>query len=340
MENATIANIFAAMNKNNYLKMKLRSILLKPGSILFCTVSFFFFNVHAQTPADAVLMQPGQFCGAITFNNSSASEYWQGDSLIENGNVGTFTSQTIGAGFVLGVIKNLNVYASLPLIMNKPSAGFVEGTSGIQDFTIAAKYQLLDKKIGSGNLKALVSATGTLPASNYIPEHPYAIGLGCSDGIGRAILAYKTDLGVFAKAQTGYHVRGNCELARGYYFTDEEGYSSNIVDMPNAIDYSATIGYITEDSRTFKAEAEFSVFNSLGGFDIRPWDQGFPSNEMDAMRIGANFQYIPEYAKGFGLLLNTAYTLDGRNVWKTFNIGGGITYFFNIWNKEEAASAE
>lgn len=59
---------------------------------------------------------------------------------------------------------------------------------------LAAKYQFLDKKLGAGNFKALVSATGTLPASSYIPEHPYSIGLGCADGIGRLILAYKSDM--------------------------------------------------------------------------------------------------------------------------------------------------
>ena len=279
--------------------------------LLLC-LTILSLEMSAQTPSDAVLMNPGQFCGGIFYNNSSASEYWQGDSLLENGNVGTLTSQSIAAGFTLG----------------------------IQDFMLAAKYQFLDKKLGAGNFKALVSATGTLPASSYIPEHPYSIGLGCADGIGRLILAYKSDMGIFGKAQGGYHIRGNSELVRVYYYTADEAFYSNLVDMPSAIDYSATLGYITKDNLTFKAEAEFSMFNSLGGFDIRPWDQGFPSNEMDAMRIGANFQYIPEFAKGLGLHLNTAYTLNGRNVWKTFNIGGGITYFFNIWNKEEKTPAE
>ncbi|MFI5172186.1 MAG: hypothetical protein ACHQFW_07325 [Chitinophagales bacterium] len=291
-------------------------------------------NSRAQTPSDAVLMQPGQFCGGVFYTYSSASEYWQGDSLIENGNVGTLTGQTVAAGFALGIIKNLNVYANMPFVKFSPSDGYVEANAGFQDFLIAAKYQLLDKQLGIGKLQALVSATGTFPATDYIPEHPYAIGLGCIDGIGRAIVAYRTDMGVFAKAQAGYHLRGNCALVRGYYFTDDQAYNTNIVDMPNAFDYSATLGYITKDNITFKAEAEFSMFNTLGGFDIRPWDQGFPSNEMDAMRIGANFQYIPEFAKGIGLHANTSYTLDGRNIWKTFSVGGGITYFFNIWNKK------
>ena len=295
-------------------------------------------EVQAQTPSDAVLMNPGQFCGGIFYNNSTASEYWQGDRLLANGNVGTLTSQSIAAGFTLGIIKNLNIYATLPWVKNSPSAGYVESESGIQDFLFAAKYQFLDKKVGAGHIKALVSATGILPASQYIPEHPYAIGLGCPDGIGRLILAYKTEMGVYVKTQGGYHIRGNSELVRGYYYTDNSAYQSNIVDMPNAVDYSATVGYITSDNLTFKAEAEFLILNSLGGFDIRAWDQGFPSNEMDAMRIGANFQYIPEFAKGLGLHVNTAYTLEGRNVWKTFNIGGGITYFFNVWNKKESTA--
>lgn len=315
--------------KLDHMKLLLPAVLIAITSL----------QSKAQTPSDAVLMQPGQFCGGFSYNHSSASEYWQGDSLLENGNVGTLTTQMIGAGFTLGIIKNLNIYASLPYVITTPSDGFVAGVSGIQDVMLAAKYQLLDADAGSGKFKALVSAGINLPASNYIPEHPYAIGLGCTDGIGRAILAYNSDMGVFGKVQAGYHIRGNCELVREYYYTDDEAFSSNLVDMPNAVDYSATVGFITSDQRTFKAEAEFSVFNTLGGFDIRSWDQGFPSNEMDAKRIGVNLQYIPEFAKGLGLMANTSYTLDGRNVWKVFTVGGGITYFFNIWNKAEATPA-
>lgn len=293
----------------------------------------------AQTPADATILKPGQFCGGIFYNYSSADQYWQGDSLIANGNVGTYTSQSVTAGFVLGVTKNLDVYASLPFISNNASQGLVDGTSGIQDLTVAAKYRLVQSEIGSGKFNALVSATGIFPASDYITDDPYALGLGCMDGIGRAIVNYRADNGLYGKAQFGYHVRGNSTLARIYYYTDTEDFYSDKVDMPNAIDYSLNFGFISDDLMTFKAEAEFTVFNSLGGFDIRMWDQGFPSNEMDMMRIGANFQYYAPALKGIGFHLNGGYTLNGRNVWKNYNVGAGVTYFFNMWNKE-AATAE
>lgn len=306
---------------------------LKTASMVCLLLASSGFVVHAQTPSDAIMMKPGQMCGGVFYTNSSASEYWQGDSLLANGNVGTLTVQSVAAGFTLGVIKNLDVYAALPFVSSSPSAGFVQGTSGIQDFMLAAKYKILDIEAGGGRFKTLVSASGVIPASDYIPDHPYAIGVGCADAIGRAIVAYKSAPGIFVKAQAGYHLRGNSELVREYYFTDDEGYASTEVDMPNAFDYSATVGFLTDDDMTFKAEAEFTAFNCLGGFDIRPWDQGFPSNEMDFMRIGANFQYIPAFAKGFGIHANTAYTLAGRNVWKAFTVGGGITYFFSVWNK-------
>lgn len=294
------------------------------------------FSTLGQTPSDGVMMKKGEFCGGIFYNHGAWDQYWEADSLLTNGNIGTLTIQTVSAGFVLGITDFLNVYASLPYVTTSPSAGFVEGTSGIQDAGLYAKVRALNTEVGPGKLYLFASAGAGIPASDYIPEHPFAIGNGCLYGVGRLILTYDSDLGVYARVGSGYHVRGNSEIVRGYYFTTE-GYMSTEIDMPNALDYNAAVGYYTENNM-FKIEAEYTNFNTQGGFDMRYWDMMFPSNNRDFSSLGGSFQYIPNWGKGLGVHLSTSAILQGRNMPKTFNYGAGITYFFKAWNKGTEAA--
>ena len=104
--------------------------------------------------------------------------------------------------------------------------------------------------------------------------------------------------------------------------------------MPNAIDYSGTLGYFAPNN-SFKAEATFDGFNTLGGFDMRIQDMPFPSNQMIYTRIGGLVHYYPSFFKGFGVHVSASYVLSGRNVGQTTAIGGGVNYTFQLWNKEK-----
>lgn len=251
-------------------------------SVQYLIILFFTsaFAAQAQTPADAIMMKPGEFCGGIFYNNGTSTEYWEGDSLRTHTNAGTITRHTISAGFVVGIVKNLDFYFNLPYMIITPSAGEVAGETGIQDVSFAVKYQLLDKEVGPGKFKALVSASFATPASDYVPEAAFALGAGCPYGVGRGVLAYRANMGLYGKLQAGYHLRGNSNLVRTYYYTDTEAYNSNEIDMTDAVDYSLTVGYVTENL-SFKVEAEYGMFNTIGGFDIRNWDGGFPTNDVE-----------------------------------------------------------
>ena len=104
--------------------------------------------------------------------------------------------------------------------------------------------------------------------------------------------------------------------------------------MPDAIDYSATLGYQNSDA-SFRAELFYGGFNTLGGFDIRIQDMGFPSNEMDYTEAGAFVQYYLPFVKGLGVHASGSYVLTGRNVGQSMTFGGGVSYYFSLWNKNE-----
>ncbi len=79
-------------------------------------------------------------------------------------------------------------------------------------------------------------------------------------------------------------------------------------------------------------EVLYDGMNTLGGFDIRRQDAGFPSNKMNFSRIGGGFQI---YNNGFGLIGSIQQVLTGRNVGKSLMYSAGLTYQFGLWNKTE-----
>jgi len=293
-------------------------------------------QIQAQTPADAVMMKNGEFCGGLFYRYGNWSKYWQADSLIENGNIGTLNIHQASAGFVLGITKYVNVYASLPYVVTNPTAGQVRGDRGVQDAGLYAKVKAIDWKSDAGQFLLLASAGAGIPSSNYIPEHNYAIGMGCVYGVGRVIAAYEAEMGLYGRASGAFHLRGNSEIVRESYFTNQP-YQSNIVDVPHALDVNAAVGYATEGNQ-IRIEAETTVFRTLGGNDIRYWDAMFPSNDRDWLALGGNVQYIPEWGKGFGFHATASSVLTGRNTPKVLTVGGGVTYFFKIWDKQSEAS--
>jgi len=302
-------------------------------------------SVEAQTPSDAFMEKQGEICVGLYYNNNAWDEYWEGDSLRTNGNIGTVTTQSVTAGLQLGILDRLNLFVMVPYVMTKsepainevtglPAATMI-GDKGFQDAAFLLKGLILKTKVGKGDLNILATAGITIPMSNYTPDATFPIGLACPDGIFRGIVHYDANMGLYGRLDGAYHLRGNSELIRNYYYTTG-GYYTSDVDMPDAIDYNATLGYWIK-KETFKAEAQFSGLTTLGGFDIRRQDGGFPSNDMEAMRIGINAEYFNLFIDGLALSFNSSYTLSGRNVGKSLTLGGGVLYQFNLWNGDKKA---
>ena len=299
--------------------------------LFFQTIALFTLsNLAAQTPTDALMMDKGQICFAATYTHDTWDHYWEGTLKRVNGNIGTLTRQTVMPMFALGIVNRVNVLVALPWVKTEASGGQVRGASGLQDWGLWVKAKALDFQAGPGKLSVHAVAGITGPASNYLPDFaPFSLGLGCVDGSLRGILQYKLDKGPYARVHAGYHLRGHCTIERDYYYTTH-GVYTNKVDMPNAVTYEAALGtWLFKDH--LRIEAFYNAMNSLGGYDIRRQDAGFPSNEMDMTRVGGFIQYYLPFVKGLGVLASGNYVLTGRNVGQSTAITGGITYQFGIW---------
>ena len=300
-----------------------------PAFVLSCCLQ----AAISQTPTDAIMMTNGQICLFAVYSNDSWDEYWEGTLLRENGNIGTFTRQTITPGFALGLGDYVNVIAMLPWTSAKASGGQLKGVNSLQDWGLWFKALPVDAAVGNAafTIHAVAGLTG--PSANYLEDYaPFSPGLGCLDLSGRAIMQYKLNSGPYLRAQAGYHLRGNAKIERDYYYTTHGVYSDE-VDMPNAVTYGITLGtWLINHS--LKIEGVYDGLNTLGGFDMRRQDAGFPSNKMIFTRIGGGFQYYP-LGPGLGVLASYGKVLTGRNVGKSSMFSAGLTYQFGLWNKGE-----
>ena len=310
---------------------------MKKNTGLFFACILFSALLHAQTASDVVMMQPGEICTDIMYDHNSWDHYWEGDFLRDNGNIGTLSTQVISAGFILGVIKHVDVLIAVPYVITHPDGGTVAGSHGIQDGALMIKYDALEKKLGPGKISFLATAGISTPLTNYFPEEPFAIGPGCTEGSLRGVLQYSFTMGAYAKMHGAYHLRSSTFVDQTYYYTTQ-AFNTNEVDMPNAFDYAFAAGYVTKNKQ-FKAEAVFGIFHTLGGFNIRKQDGGFPSNDMEETRIGVNADYFPSFLpKGFAVHAQTNYTLRGLNVGKSLEIGGAVSYQFRVWTPHKKSA--
>jgi hypothetical protein len=279
--------------------------------------------IAAQSPIDGILIPKGEFCVGLFYTQDNWNEYWEGTLKRDNGNVGTLKRQTVTPMVVFGLSDRINVLAALPWVRTHATAGQIRGASGLQDWGVWVKAEVL--KAGHLSLQAAVGATG--PASNYLPDYfPLNLGLGNIEGTARAIAEYRLDNGSYARVQAGYHLRSNTTIERTYYYTTQ-GYYSDQVDMPNAVTYSFAIGRWMKDD-AFRAELIFDGLHTTGGHDIRRQDVGFPSNKMIFQRLGGLLQYYLPPSQKFGLFASGGYVLNGRNVGQSIVLTGGVMYRF------------
>jgi hypothetical protein len=312
-----------------------RSILLFTLFLVFSATGV--GRLCAQTPTDDLMMDKGQICVALTYTHDAWDEYWEGALQRKNGNIGTLTRQTIMPMFSLGITDRINVLAALPWVKTEASGGQLAGVQGIQDFGVWAKVHALHTDIGPGEFNIFGVVGLTAPASNYLADYmPLNLGLGCAEGIFRGIFQYRFDQGPYVHTQAGYHLRGNTEIERDYYYTTH-GVYSNEINMPNAVDWDVVVGsWLLENS--LKLEVRMDGLTTLSGHDIRRQDTPFPSNRMVSTRIGGGGQYFLPFVKGLSVIANGGYVISGRNVGQSTYFTGGLAYQFGLWNTANAST--
>ncbi len=286
----------------------------------------------AQTDQDFDMMAKNLFCSGFTYTNSSWTNYWEGTLKRDNLNLGTVRTQMLAYMGNYGLSKKLNLLFGLPYVKTNASAGTMSGLQGIQDLSLFAKYKAFTLKTGKGNFTLLGVGGVSFPLTNYVADHmPLNIGLRSKSLIGRVIADYQQGR-FFVTASGTYMLRSNITIDRNSYYTTEM-HLTNKVEMPDATNYQARIGY---RSKTLTAEGILNRFVTLGGFDITRNNMPFPSNRMNATAAGVGAKFFPQgRLKNFSLNAEFTRTIAGRNVGEASSITAGAFYILNFNKKSD-----
>jgi hypothetical protein len=286
-------------------------------------------SLHAQTIDDGLMMPSQQLCTGFVYGHDAWDRFWEGTLERGNGNVGTVTTQSLTWMGTYGVTDRLNVIAMVPFVWTKASAGTLSGMDGVQDLTVAVKWNALATALTSlGTLKAFAVASAGIPLSDYTPDfQPMSIGLGSQRASGRLTLNFQAKPGWFVEGTGAYTWRGKVKLDRPYYFTDGQLFFSDEVAMPDVIDYTFRAGYWRHG---LYAPISFSQQITLGGGDIRRQDMPFVSNRMNSSRVDALAMYYVPKPKNLVVRLGATYTVSGRNVGQSTTLVAGLLYTFKF----------
>lgn len=286
----------------------------------------------SQTPADATMMKSRQFCFAVTYDQGSFDQYWEGALLRRNGTIETVSRYMMMPMVAIGVHDKINVIIGSPYVKtesDEPNGGYLQGAKGFQDISIAVKGEAFNKQIGKGKLSILGTVGYSTPLTNYLSDYrPYSIGFGANELSLRGIVQYKLDMGVYLRGASAYLWRGQTRAERDYYYNNGSYYTP-WMDVPSAWTYQGVLGI-----RTLKdalvVEANFSRLASTTGDDIRKYNAAQPTNKVEANQIGGQVQYYFPQIKGFSLLSYYQTIINGRNTGKVSGFGAGATYAFKI----------
>jgi hypothetical protein len=288
------------------------------GVLFFCSPV-----LSAQTIDDGVMIPRNTVFTGVLYTHDSWDHYWEGPLYRDNGNLGTVTTQKTALTGNYGVLDRLNVLATTPYVWTNASQGVLTGMKGWQDITLAAKYRIIDKSLGdSGSLAVFGVAYGGFPMTNYQTLlQPLSIGLGSSRVGARSTVNFQAKRGWFLTSTAAYTWRGNVTIDAPYYFTNNQLFLTDDVEMPSVVDYSISPGY---SKNRIMAQFTFSKLITQGGptsGDIRRQDIPFISNRVISSSIGGAVMYPLPISK----LRNTSVRLEYGHVVEGQNVGQSNT---------------
>lgn len=275
-----------------------------------------FATATAQVAIDGFMRGAGKTSASVWFSTESYDEYWVGNTITSNPNLGTISTQSFGLYVAGGITDYLDVILSLPYVSTEPSAGFWSSQSGLQDLGAAVKVRPLQLEVPAGNLSVIAAGSITTPVGDYIPDAPIAIGHYSTNFDSRLVVHYNTTFGGFATLQGGYIHRSNVDLDRGY-----------TVAVPDAVDFIGKLGYYTGP---LYVDAWAQRQNAQSGTNIGP-GVPFPTNKQSYTKIGASAYYGLPWVENLGVSVGFGTILDGTNIGKSTRISGGISYGLPEW---------
>ena len=283
--------------------------------------------INAQTDIDAIMMNKNNFCFGVVYQYSSWNQYWEGTFKRENLNLGTVSTQGVSVMGNYGISNKLNVLFSVPYLETKASAGTMEGQKGFQDASLIVKYMPIEKTIGEATYSLYVFGSFSIPTTNYTADYlPLSIGLQSKTATLR--IMGDVQVGNFFTTLSGAYVkRANITIDRNSYLTDEVHYT-NQVDMPDVINFNLRLGY--RSSRLIAEAIIDSWTTQSGGFDISKNNMPFPSNTMNAWKLGLNTKYTLKKIPELAIVGGYNFVTTGRNVGDATTIYGGLFYVINF----------
>lgn len=304
--------------------------------LLLIGICLGMLNSNAQTDIDGIMMTNNNFCTGVVYSYSSWKNYWEGTFKRDNENLGTVSTKMIGLMGNYGITDKLNVLFSVPYVQTKASAGPLKGMKGVQDLSLWVKWMPVDLKIGKGDFSVYGVAGYSFPVSDYVADFlPMSIGLRSRNLSLRAIADYQVGK-FFVTGSATYVHRSNIKIDRNSYYTTEMHYT-NEVKMPDAAAFNFRTGY---RSNSFTGEVVLSNWTTLGGFDITKNNMPFPSNEMNATRLGVAFKYTTIPLPGLSIIGGSNIILTGRNVGQSTDFSAGVFYVFDFKRKNKKNSPD
>ncbi len=302
-----------------YLIIKMR--LLK--KLLLATALLAVGKAQAQMPHDAIYMPARSTCFALSYGNSSWTNYWENTLKRENLNLGRVSTESLGLMAAVGLNQKTNVIVSVPYIRTQTSAGNLLGQKGLQDASLWVKYKI--NPAGKVNFHAIVGAS--TPVSNYVPDFlPLSIGLGAKTLEAR-LLAHYTHKSLYLTAHAGYTLRGKITIDKDAYQAYNQVINQNQVNVPDAVNFAIRVGYL---KKALQAEAFIEDFSCIKGDYIRRNDMPFPTNKMQFSAAGVYVKYQP---KLIGFNARISQVLSGTNIGQSLSFSAGILYQLNYFKK-------
>jgi hypothetical protein len=303
--------------------MKKKTIFHLATTMALCLVAVL---LKAQTVDDAIMMNKKQWCNGLTYMHSSWNEYWEGTTKRSNQNLGTVTTQSVMFMSSYGITDKLNVLVNIPYVWTDASAGTLHGMKGFQDIDVDLKYEFYKAKIGKGELSLIGLMGFSTPLTNYENDFlPMSIGLGSTNLSGRLTADYQNGL-FFATISSAYVFRSDVTIDRTSYYTNQMNYT-NEVYMPNQLYSNLFVGI--RNSR-LTLQAQLMNMYTFGGFDIRPNDMPFVSNQMNSTSLGAHVKYFLPFITNLEVVASADFVIAGRNVGQAQTYTGGFFYILSL----------
>jgi len=297
---------------------------MKKSILIILIMSGASFSLVAQTITDGLMMPRNTFCTGFLYGHDQWTGYWEGDHHRVNGNIGTIKTSSITWMGTYGISRKVNIIGMLPYIWTKATQGTLHGMQGVQDLTIAVKYNFFKLNIDSATFKAFAGLAYSNPMSNYSPDFlPLSIGVQSKRVSWRLTGNYTTRMGIYVNASAGYTWRSNIKLDRTTYLENGTIVRSNEMFMPNVFDLFVTVGY---HKQALQAELSYTQQNTLGGDDILPQEMPLAQNRMNYSKVGGLVMYYLPWPKYLAARATVSYTVDGRNVGQSTTVMGGLMY--------------